>query len=194
MTGANGRYRKRFADLEGIYQDAGAFARVLAERGQEVSYQVDEFRPNERAGDLIFGTSVLYPGKVGEEYVMTRGHIHARSDRPEIYYGQGGDGVMLMENPAGETRTVPLRPQEVVYVPPYWIHRSVNVGSAPLLTLFCYPADSGQDYDIILRAGGMGTLIVDDRAGGWREAPNPRYRPRSPQEIARWSQPSTERA
>ena len=187
MTGGNRRYEKRFADLKGIYQDEAAFARTLAERGQELSYEVYEHRPvGESAGDLIFGTSILYPGKIGEEYALTRGHIHARSDRPEVYLCQAGEGVMLMESPDGQSRSAPMSPQAIVYVPPYWIHRSVNVGRGPLVTVFCYPADSGQDYGIISRSGGVRTLVVDDGAGGWRETPNPRYRPRSGEEVARW--------
>lgn len=187
MTGGNRRYEKRFTDLEGIYQDQAAFDRTLAERGQELSYEVYEHRPvGESAGDLIFGTSILYPGKIGEEYALTRGHIHARSDRPEIYLCQAGEGVMLMESPDGQSRSAPMSPQAIVYVPPYWIHRSVNVGRDPLVTVFCYPADSGQDYGIISRSGGMRTLVVDDGVGGWRETPNPRYRPRSAEEVARW--------
>ena len=50
-----------------------------------------------------------------------------------------------------------------------------RVGSFPLVTLFCYPADAGQDYEIIGRAGGMRDLIVDDGIGGWERTPNPRY-------------------
>ena len=38
--------------------------------------------------------------------------------------------------------------------------------------LFCYPADSGQDYDIIARSGGMRARIVDD-GGGWKQVENP---------------------
>jgi glucose-6-phosphate isomerase len=79
-----------------------------------------------------------------------------------------------------------LRPGTVVYVPPYWIHRSVNTGTSPLVTFFCYPADAGQDYEIIARAGGMKTLIVAD-GEGWREVPNPRYRGRDAAEIARYT-------
>ncbi len=186
LTGATRRYLKRFADLAGIYQDEAAFGCVLAERGQEISYEVHEFRPNEHAGDLIFGTSILQPGRVGAEFTLTRGHIHARSNRPEIYQGLAGEGLMLMETPDGQTRVAPLRPGGIVYVPPFWIHRSVNVGSAALVTFFCYPADSGQDYDIIRRSRGMRALIVDDGRGGWRETPNPHYRPRQDEEISRW--------
>jgi glucose-6-phosphate isomerase len=44
--------------------------------------------------------------------------------------------------------------------------------------LFCYPADSGQDYSIIEKAGGMRMRIVDDGAGGWKQIDNPVWRPR----------------
>ncbi|WP_419730758.1 glucose-6-phosphate isomerase family protein [Lichenicola sp.] len=123
--------------------------------------------------------STLYPGKVGDEFIFTRGHIHAVSDRPEIYVRQSGRGVMLMELEDGTVRAEPMTPNSVVYVAPHWIHRSVNVGAEPLITLFCYPADAGQDYAIIERAGGIRDLIVDDGTGGWKQVPNPRYRFRS---------------
>jgi glucose-6-phosphate isomerase len=183
LTGASRRYQKRLNELNGLYLDESAFASLTALRGEEVAYEVYEFRPSENPGDLIFGTSILYPGKVGDEYFMTRGHLHAKSDRSEIYYCQSGSGVMLMETPPRETRAVTMKPQSVVYVPPHWIHRSVNTGSDVLVTFFCYPADSGQDYEIIARTRGMKVLIVADWAGGWREIPNPRYRPRSEEPV-----------
>ena len=178
MTGRTRRYEKRFDELAGLFADEAAFADAVHARGPEVAYRVDEFRPSSRAGDLIFGTSTLYPGRVGEEYIFTRGHIHTIGDRPEIYFCQSGHGVMLMELADGTTRAEAMTPNTVAYVAPHWIHRSVNVGSTPLVTLFCYPADAGQDYDIIARSGGMRDLIVADAARGWRQAPNPRYRPR----------------
>ena len=179
MTGRTRRYQKRWNDLAGLFFDQIAFADLARLRGQDIAYQVDEFRPSERAGDLIFGTSTLYPGKVGQEYAFTRGHIHAVGDRPEIYHCQSGYGVMLMELADGTVHAAEMRPNSVAYVPPHWIHRSVNIGAEPLVTLFCYPADAGQDYDIIAQSGGMRDLIVDDGAGGWQQVPNPRYQPRT---------------
>jgi len=63
-------------------------------------------------------------------------------------------------------------------VPPYWIHRSVNVGTDDLVMTFAYPADSGQDYAIIEEASGMRSRVVEDGAGGWKLAPNVGYRGR----------------
>ena len=93
-----------------------------------------------------------------------------------------GLGVMLLESPDGQVRTVEIGPRTMCYVPPFWIHRSVNVGSEPLVMTFAYPADSGQDYDIIANAGGMRSRIVDDGAGGWTAIDNKSYRPR-PQSL-----------
>ena len=108
---------------------------------------------------------------------MTRGHIHALPDRAEIYHCIAGRGVMLMESPDGDVRALEMTPGAVAYVPPYWTHRSVNVGADTLITVFCYSADAGQDYGPIERAGGMRRLIVEDGQGGWRLEENPRYRP-----------------
>ncbi|MBN9021946.1 MAG: cupin domain-containing protein, partial [Rhizobiales bacterium] len=185
-----GAKRTRIRDLAGLFLDDAAFAALAEAQGDDVAYGVDEFRPARSAPqELTFGTSTLQPGRVGDEFFMTRGHIHVKSDRPEIYYCQEGRGVMHMELPSGETRPVEMAPGTVVYVPPYWIHRSVNTGRTPLVTFFCYPADAGQDYDIIARAGGMKTLIVAD-GDGWREAENPRHRPRAAAEVARYTGPA----
>ncbi len=178
MEGATGRYEKRFSDLRGLFLDEDALERRIRD-GDAIAYAVEDYKPSDSGGDLIFGVSTLEPGRVGREFLMTRGHIHARSDRPEIYYCQAGEGLMLMELADGTIEIAAMRPQSIVYVAPHWIHRSVNVGSEPLVTVFCYPADAGQDYDIIARAGGMRVLVVDDGAGGWRQEANPRYRPRS---------------
>jgi len=179
------RYAKRFADLAGLYADAAAFQAMLPALAETVVYEVTDLRPSERPGDMIAGVTRMAPGRVGREFFLTRGHIHARADRPEIYFGLQGQGVMLLEGPAGETRVVEIGPQALCYVPPFWIHRSVNVGAGDLVMLFSYPADSGQDYDIIARSGGMRSRILDDGAGGWVEVPNPHWRPRSQAEIAR---------
>lgn len=184
MGGRTGIKQSRVRDLGGVFADTAAFDALAARDPEYVVYQVHEHRPARSVPqELIFGSSMVEPGKIGAEYFMTRGHIHARSDRPEIYFCQRGRGVMHMESPEGETKPVEMAVGSIVYVPPHWIHRSVNTGDELLVTFFCYPADSGQDYAIIERSGGMRTLIVDDGAGGWKETPNPRYRARSAEEA-----------
>ncbi|RKP51874.1 glucose-6-phosphate isomerase [Pararobbsia silviterrae] len=183
MTGTQTRYQKRLEDLDGLYADSTAFRARVATSGQDVVYDVTDHRPSSAPGDLITGVTRMSPGKIGDEYFMTRGHIHANIDRPELYFGLKGNGLMVMEAPDGETRIVEIRANTVCYVPPRWIHRSVNLGNGDFVMLFCYPADSGQDYAIIEKSNGMKLRILDDGNGGWRSVENPAYIARSRADV-----------
>ena len=186
LEGAPGRYEKRLSDLHGIYADGHAFDALLS-AGDPIVYEVGDLRPSMLPGDMIFGVTRMCPGTIGDEFFVTRGHIHAKANRPEIYYGESGDGLMLLESPGGEIRIIEIGPRVVCYVPPFWIHRSVNVGSEDLVMTFAYPADSGQDYEIIARSGGMRQRIVRDGVGGWTAVDNTSYRARTAAEVARVS-------
>jgi glucose-6-phosphate isomerase len=183
LVGATNRYVKTLADLEGLYEDETAFRILKDSLGTAVVYEVTDFKPSIEPGDLIVGVTRMRPGRVGREYFFTRGHIHANANRPEMYYGESGRGVMLLESPDGEMRAIEVGARTVCYVPPYWIHRSVNVGDDDLVMTFAYPADSGQDYAIIEEAGGMRSRVVAD-GSGWALVDNARYRGRPSERIA----------
>jgi len=135
-------------------------------------YWVETTQTEDGPGGLITGISVLEPGRVGAEYAMTRGHLHALADRSELYIGLFGRGVMILETLDGRSEVHDVLPGTAVYVPGHWVHRSVNVGSERFCALFCYAADAGQDYAIIERAGGMKSLVVAD-GDGYSVQPNP---------------------
>jgi glucose-6-phosphate isomerase len=174
MTGATSSYEKRLGDMAGVYRDDDAYRGALAENGPDfLVYRVEEHRNVDGEGALIIGTSTLQPGRYGDEFAVTRGHLHAKADRAELYYCLSGTGVMLLETLDGRSEALPLRPGEAVHVPGHWVHRSVNVGDEPFVTMFCYGADAGQDYALIERAGGMSAVVVTDGADGWSVRPNP---------------------
>jgi glucose-6-phosphate isomerase len=178
-----GGYEKYFRELNGLYVDQATFQRMAETGGQEMVYRVDEARFSEKGCDLITGLSALKSGKVGSEFFMTRGHLHRRADRPETYFCLAGHGVLLMEDLGGQAKAAEMRPGSLVYVPPFWVHRSVNVGGDIFATLFSYPADAGQDFEIVKQAGGFSQLVVESGDGGWKLSSNPRYRNRTPAEI-----------
>ncbi|CAN5613233.1 glucose-6-phosphate isomerase [soil metagenome] len=172
LAGSSDRYEKRLVELAGLYRDEAAFSAALeADDGRPV-YWVESSTPDTDSGALTIGTSVLLPGRIGDEFVMTRGHIHAQHSAAELYYGLSGRGVMLMETVDGRTSAIEITPGVAVHVPGHWIHRSVNVGDEPFTTLFCYPSDAGQDYGIIRDSGGMAKLVVADGTG-WALRDNP---------------------
>ena len=91
--------------------------------------------------------------------------------------------MLLLESLAGEIKAMEMRAGSLVYVPPFWAHRSVNVGETVFATLFSYPADAGQDFEIVRQAKGFRQLVISSENGGWTLAPNPHYRSRTAEEI-----------
>jgi len=174
LTGRTSGYEKRLGDMGGVYRDEAAYRELLAEHGPEhVVYRVEEHKCAEGPGALTIGTSTLLPGRVGAEYAVTRGHLHAVPDRAELYHCLSGHGLLLLETLDGRSEALELEPGRAVHVPGHWVHRSVNTGDEPLVTLFCYNTDAGQNYALIEKAGGMASLVVEDGDGGWTLRPNP---------------------
>jgi glucose-6-phosphate isomerase len=137
---------RRLADLRGCFADESAFEAALR-RGNPLLYSVSSVEPASGDGQLHYGLGILQPGKIGAEYYLTKGHLHAHRPAAEIYVGLAGEGAMLLEDEAtGESRLVPLRTHSVVYVPGHTAHRTVNTGAAPLVYLGIYPSNAGHDY------------------------------------------------
>jgi len=101
----------------------------------------------------MYCISTLQPGRVGDEYFMTKGHHHSVPNTAEIYLALRGEGFMLMKTPEGECIAEPMHRGRMIYVPPYWGHRSVNTGAEPLIPFCSYPAEAGHNYSDIETEG-----------------------------------------
>ena len=176
---ATGHYSKKFGELEGLYGDEMEFKKMFPKWKNRVVYMVWEHRSSENEGDLVFGTSVMKPGRVGDEFFLTRGHQHQKAFCAETYFCLSGKGVILMESPDGEVKALKLDRGKLVYVPPFWFHRSVNIGSAELVTLFTYNSDAGQNYEILKNQGGMRKRVVTTDINSWTLIANKNYSPSS---------------
>ncbi|GAP13150.1 glucose-6-phosphate isomerase [Longilinea arvoryzae] len=169
---------RRLSSMRGQFLDQKAYSERLA-REDTLLYEVYEFKRPEIAGELLHGISIVHPGKVGNEYYMTKGHFHTVLETAEVYYCLQGQGYMVMETPEGEWSVEPLRPGSVLYVPPRWAHRSVNTAlDGDLVTFFIYPGDAGHDYGTI-ESQGYRKLVMDTPAGA-SIVDNPRWK--SPEE------------
>jgi glucose-6-phosphate isomerase, archaeal len=151
--------KRYLANMKGMFSDEKALEKVL-EKENPMVYEFYELELPETPGDLLFGTSTTYPGKVGNEYYMTKGHFHTILDTGEVYYCLSGTGYMLMEDPEGNWDAQQMSPGEAVYVPPRYAHRTINTGNEPLITFFVFRADAGHDYGTI-ETKGCRKLIVE---------------------------------
>lgn len=165
--------QRRLSSMKGQFLDQAAYDALLATE-DVLLYEVYEIRRPEVAGELLHGLSIVHPGKVGDEYYMTKGHFHTVLETAEVYYCLKGQGLMVMETPEGEWAVEPLRPHTVLYVPPRWAHRSVNTSlSEDLVTFFVYPGHAGHDYRTI-ESQGFRKLVVE-RGGQPQIVDNPRW-------------------
>ncbi|MGD0896757.1 MAG: glucose-6-phosphate isomerase family protein [Thermoguttaceae bacterium] len=143
---------RRASDMRGYYADPQSLE-ALIRNGDPVHYETFESPVPEEYGQVKFCVSKLHPGVVGEECFMTKGHYHARIETGEIYLCLRGRGGMMMKTADGQCRCEELAPGRMVYVPPYWAHRSINTGDGPLVSLCIYPGDAGHNYGDIRTQG-----------------------------------------
>ncbi|WP_319756661.1 glucose-6-phosphate isomerase family protein [uncultured Sphaerochaeta sp.] len=145
---------KRYAtNLKGIFADEEKLTSLI-DSSDPLIYEFYDLGVEEKPGNLAYGTSIVYPGVVGREFYMTKGHFHTVLDTAEVYLCLSGHGLMVMENPEGETEIQELTAGEAVLVPGRYAHRSVNISdSEPLVTFFTFAADAGHDYGTIEQKG-----------------------------------------
>jgi glucose-6-phosphate isomerase len=145
---------KRYAtNLKGIFADEEKLTSLI-DSSNPLIYEFYDLGVEEKPGNLAYGTSIVYPGVVGREFYMTKGHFHTILDTAEVYLCLSGHGLMVMENPEGETEIQELTAGEAVLVPGRYAHRSVNISdSEPLVTFFTFAADAGHDYGTIEQKG-----------------------------------------
>ena len=154
--------QRRLSDLKGCFADPVAFETALA-ADDPVLYEVTAVEPASGDGQLHYGLGILHPGTVGDEYWMTKGHLHSHRPAAEVYVGLKGEGVMLLEDEeSGESRMVTLKANSVVYVPGHTAHRTMNTGTEPLLYLGIYPSNAGHDYGAIAEKNFRMTVIREN--------------------------------
>lgn len=164
---------RRLSDLKGLFSDPKAEAKLLEDN--PVLYEVYlAFDAPPVHGHLGYSTTVIYPGKVGDEYFMTKGHYHAKGECGELYTCLHGEGYLLMQTREGEVKAIHMTPGVAAYVPPYWAHRTMNTGKDNFVFYACYPAEAGYDYGTIAEKGFAS--IVLEKNGKAEVVANPKYR------------------
>jgi glucose-6-phosphate isomerase len=162
---------RRLSALQGQFIDQQAYARLLP--SDPLIYEVYEMRRPEVAGELLHGITIIHPGRVGNEFFMTKGHYHAVRETAEIYYCLHGRGLLLMETEEGDWVAEEFSPGRVVYAAPCWAHRSINTGTDDLVVFFAYPGHAGHDYATIEQRGFRKAVIQHD--GRVELEDNPRW-------------------
>ncbi len=145
-------------DLKSIFSDVEAYNKASPDK---IVYEVESYLPvNEgTTGGLFFGITHLHPGKVGNEYFMTKGHFHKIADRAEFYWGIEGEGMLILMDKSRKTWAEKMYPGSLHYIQGYRAHRTANTGNGILSFGACWPSDAGHDYDTISKSGFSKILV-----------------------------------
>ncbi|MEM1514888.1 MAG: glucose-6-phosphate isomerase family protein [Thermoproteota archaeon] len=179
ILGVNGIYpykskvERHLSDMREYFVDRQSTEEILSSGRDPLIYVVYEI-DRELQGELNVGCTIIYPGKIGDEYYFTKGHFHKNILAGETYIGISGEGLILMQDRNGNFSVGELESNTIVYVPPGFAHRTVNTGKTELVFIAVYPSDAGHDYETIMRTGFA--KIVVERGGKPTLIDNPNYR------------------
>ncbi|WP_437889656.1 glucose-6-phosphate isomerase family protein [Phytobacter sp. V91] len=134
------------ADLAGVFASSDAWQK---EDPARIVYQVEMLDSLQGEGELYVGVTHLYPGHIGHEFFMTRGHFHARREQGEVYFGLRGEGMLLLQTEQGQARLEKVQPGSVHIISAYTAHRLINTGQTTLSALAVWPAIAGHDYQAL---------------------------------------------
>ncbi|MBN2349528.1 MAG: glucose-6-phosphate isomerase [Bacteroidales bacterium] len=144
---------RRASDMKGHYKSEASLNELIQNQNNPLHYEVFEVPVPEKSGQLMYCISKLQPGLVGDECFMTKGHYHTVPETAEIYLCLRGEGFMMMKTSDGECRLEKMTRGRMVYVPPFWAHRSINTGSEALISFCVYPGNAGHNYGDIEKEG-----------------------------------------
>lgn len=153
MENAKNHLIRKASDMKGYYKDENALKEIIEKGNDPLHYEVFEVPVPEEYGQLMYCISKLQPGKVGDEFFLTKGHYHTIVETSEIYYCLRGEGYMMMKTADGQCVAEKMERGRMVYVPPFWAHRSINTGIEPLVSFCVYPGDAGHNYGDIATEG-----------------------------------------
>lgn len=142
-----GKETKTFlSDLKPFLKDKKEAERILSKKNPLI-YKVNFIEEEE----ISYGITRIFPGKIGKENYMTKGHYHKRKVS-EVYYLLNGKGEIFLKK--GKIRKkIKLKKNTFHYIPGGYAHRTINTGKKELSFLSIYQSNAGHDYEKIEKEG-----------------------------------------
>lgn len=152
---------RKLSDLKMMFADQDAIEKGISS-GDPTIYDIFYYGFVTTSSDMALGTTRIYPGTIGDEFYMTKGHFHEAEDQPEIYFCVKGTGYLLLETKNGEFQAEKWTKGTISHIPPMWAHRVVNTGDGPLVFVATYHLAAGHDYEPIVNKGFSKRLVKKD--------------------------------
>ena len=140
---------RTMADVAQIFLDPPAVAAMHPQTPVYTTFSL----PETGLPELLFSTTIIQPGCVGDEFFMTRGHFHTKKERGEFNFTLRGQGAMILMDRARQVAWEPMKPGSIHDLDGRLAHRVANTGDEPLVFLCAWMSDCGHDYETIAREG-----------------------------------------
>ncbi|GDX05414.1 glucose-6-phosphate isomerase family protein [Buttiauxella selenatireducens] len=150
----------RSGDLSGVFHDIAAWQAIPSDTP---IYEVEMLNSLQGEGELYVGMTHLHPGRVGNEFHMTRGHFHQRREQGEVYFGIRGSGLLLLQNEHRKAWLEHVSPGSVHIIPGDTAHRLINTGSEVLSALAVWPSIAGHDYGSLAQGFAARVVLQDGK-------------------------------
>lgn len=144
ITGNNVQsYKKLYKDISFAYASKDE---TLADDTE--MYQVYHF---DEGGNntILWGLTILNPITVNGECNLTRGHFHKDRTEPEIYFGLGGEGLLMYMDEDGKGFCEKVFKGSIHYIHGNYAHRLINTGNIDFKVGACWRSAAGHDYQAI---------------------------------------------
>ena len=136
-------YKKLYKDISFAYESKDENLDENTEM-YEV-YHFDEGGEN----TLLWGLTILHPITVNGECNLTRGHFHKDRTEPEIYFGLGGEGLLMYMDEEGNSFCEKVYKGSIHYIHGNYAHRLINTGNRDFKVGACWRSAAGHDYKSI---------------------------------------------
>jgi glucose-6-phosphate isomerase len=162
---------RTISELGSIFANREA---VLAIAPETVVYEIHgEPTAVDEPARLLYATTILFQGRVDNEFFMTRGHFHTKPERGEFMVTLSGQGALILMDRARDTWSEPMSKGSVHNIDGHLAHRVANTGEVPLVFLVVWMSDCGHDYESI-SATGFGKILIAGANGPALTSPSGR--------------------
>lgn len=143
--------------------------------------------------NLLLGAVAYSDGKIGKEPVRSQGHIHSELissnySTPEVYEIWEGEAIIYMqeyaEDAPGRCYAVKGKPGDIIIVPPYWVHATINADPKNIMVFGAWCIRNYEfEYDKVREHQGIAYYPVFDNSNELTWIENKKYNHNHPLEI-----------
>jgi glucose-6-phosphate isomerase, archaeal len=120
---------------------------------------------------LRYDVTVIFPGKIGKEYIKTAGHYHPEEgyqvSYPEVYEVLHGEAHVIIEkinekNEVIDNYLIFAEKGDKILIPPNYGHITINTTDGPLIMANLVERTFKSNYKPIKQKHGASYYIIDD--------------------------------